>query len=281
MQSFFSETLTVLRLTECQNVPLTLFLVCPNLREVYLDQVKVLEFRDDEYRNKQCFGRESPALEHLTCYNSGGLVRQMVTPPPRFPIVVVDWSRLRVLKLCPEPLEKEDMLYLQLILDAACNTLEELCVYQRGQLNLAGLVDLRHLPNLRNFTFHTFVECDEHPEPVVSRDINFILSTIPNANQLNQLVFCFKIYGNPPYGGFLEQDLVGMCDEVVRVSAGKRLELILELILFDQVNPGPLVQVGPHSGGVELYESIKEKISHLSGYPNISTHLRHSLVSLF
>ncbi|KAF8805817.1 hypothetical protein BYT27DRAFT_7039422, partial [Phlegmacium glaucopus] len=34
MQSFFSETLTVLHLTECWNVPLTLFFVFPWLREI-------------------------------------------------------------------------------------------------------------------------------------------------------------------------------------------------------------------------------------------------------
>ena len=45
MQSFFSQTLTVLDLTYCENVPLTLFLVCPNLKEVCLDGVGVFEFR--------------------------------------------------------------------------------------------------------------------------------------------------------------------------------------------------------------------------------------------
>ena len=125
MHSFFSQTLTVLDITNCRNVPLTLFIVCPNLREVYLDDVKVSESRDAEYPDTQCSGRRKlPALERLNHRNSGSLVKQMITPPPKFSMAVVVWSKLRVLKLCPE--EKEGMTYLQPILDAACHTLEEL-----------------------------------------------------------------------------------------------------------------------------------------------------------
>ena len=123
MQSFFSQTLTVLVLDDCKNVPLTLFLVCPKLREVYLDDVEVLK-RYDEYPDTQCSGRELPALERLNYRKSESLVKQMITPPPKFSTAVVVWSKLRVLKLCPQ--EKGDMACLQPILDAACNTLEEL-----------------------------------------------------------------------------------------------------------------------------------------------------------
>ena len=120
----FSQSLTVLNLCGCKNVPLTLFLVCPNLRKVHLDHVEVYESRDDEYPDTQCFGRELPALENLYYRNSESLVKQMVTPPPKFSIAVVIWSKLRVLKLCPQ--DKEGLVCLQRILEAACNTLEEL-----------------------------------------------------------------------------------------------------------------------------------------------------------
>ena len=119
----FSQSLTVLYLRDCKNIPLTLFLVCPNLREVYLDNVEVFESRDDEYPDTQCSGRELPALEHLEYCNSENLVKQMVTPPPKFSMAVVVWSKLRVLKLCPH--EKEGLVCLQPILEATCNTLEE------------------------------------------------------------------------------------------------------------------------------------------------------------
>jgi hypothetical protein len=39
-QSFFSQTLTILHLTECGDVPLPLFLICPKLREVFLNNIR-------------------------------------------------------------------------------------------------------------------------------------------------------------------------------------------------------------------------------------------------
>ena len=146
MQSFFSQTLTVLDLIECKNVPLTLFLVCPNLKEVYLDDVEVFDSRDDEYT--QCSGRELPSPEHLSYIRSGSLVKQMITPPPKFSMPVVDFSKLRVLKLCPQ--EKKDMVCLQPILDAACDTLEELYLTNlQATWDLAGkmgvFINVAHL----------------------------------------------------------------------------------------------------------------------------------------
>ena len=134
MQSFFSQTLTVLYLIDCKNVPLALFLVCPNLKEVYLDDVEVFESRDDEYPDTQCSGRELPALDCLNYRNSESLVKQMITPPPNFSMAVIDWSKLRVLMLYPQ--DKEGMVCLQPIFDAACNTLEELYLTHDTNLRL-------------------------------------------------------------------------------------------------------------------------------------------------
>jgi hypothetical protein len=106
------------------NVPLPLFLICPRLREVFLDQVGATEKSYDKYPDDQCSGREAPLLEVLNYRNSHSLVKQMITPPPRFNTPVVLWSKLRVLTLSPR--DKEGMACLQPILDAACNTLEEL-----------------------------------------------------------------------------------------------------------------------------------------------------------
>ena len=131
-QSFFSQTLTFLYLTDCMNVPLTLFLVCPNLREVYLDGVGVFEPGDNEYPDEQYSGRELPALEILSFCFSESLVKQMITPPPDFSIAVVNCLKLRVLKLCPRA--KEEMLLWRPILDVACNTLEELHLTELGPM---------------------------------------------------------------------------------------------------------------------------------------------------
>ena len=100
-----------------------------------------------------------------------------------------------------------------------------------------------------------------HDESVVSPDINSILGTIPKANQVTQLSFRFNAGGEHPFGGCLEQYWAGMCDEIVRLSAGKPLELYLEM-------PGRL-------SGDELYERLKEKIASLSDYSNICTQFLH------
>jgi hypothetical protein len=123
-ESFFSQTLTTLRLSGIASIPLPLFLICPKLREVFLDEVGVTDKSCDKYPDNHCSGREAPLLEVLQYRNSHSLVEQMITPPPRFNTPVVLFSNLRVLILAPE--DKEGMAYLQPILDAACNTLEEL-----------------------------------------------------------------------------------------------------------------------------------------------------------
>jgi len=123
-QSFFSQTLTILHVSRCANVPLPLFLTCPRLRVLLLDQVAATEKSYNKYQENQCSGREAPQLEVLDYRNSHSVVEQVITPPPRFNTPVVLWSNLRVLTLCPH--EREGMACLQPILDAACTTLEEL-----------------------------------------------------------------------------------------------------------------------------------------------------------
>ena len=123
-QSFFSQTLTVLHLKEITNVPFPLLLICPRLREVHLDCVGITEESHNKYPDNLCSGQELPALEVLNYRDSQSLVKQMITPPPRFNTLGVFWSNLRVLTLSPH--EKEEMACLQPILDAANNTLEEL-----------------------------------------------------------------------------------------------------------------------------------------------------------
>jgi len=126
-QSFFSKTLTILHLTACTNTPLPMLLICPRLRKVFLDNVGATtctSYDEYEYPDYLFSGRVPPPLEVLDYRNSHSLVKQMITPPPRFNTPVVVWSNLRILTLSPH--EKEGMACLQPILDAACNSLEEL-----------------------------------------------------------------------------------------------------------------------------------------------------------
>ena len=125
-QSFFPQTLTVLRLTRYMNVSSSLLLIFPRLREVYLDRVKAADRAYYKYPDSLSSGREFPPLEVLNYCHSHSFVQQMITltPPTRFNTQMGLWSTLRVLTLTPH--EKEGVGCLQPILDAACNTLEEL-----------------------------------------------------------------------------------------------------------------------------------------------------------
>ncbi|KAF8959436.1 hypothetical protein BDZ97DRAFT_2078106 [Flammula alnicola] len=268
MQSFFSDTLTILHLTQCQNVPLPLFLICPRLREVLLAKVGVAEESYENYPDKQCSGRESPALELFDYRDSQSLVKQMITPPLRFHTPVVLWSKLRILTLSPH--EKEEMACLQPILDVACNTLEELYltnlrVDDDEQLSLAGLVNLSDLSHLHVFALHATIKCDV-PGSAVLRDINIVLGTIPASNKVTNLSFDFTIFGEHPFGGCLDEDWVGICDEVIRISSGKPLELDFKMT----VSTAKLQW--QHPGEEELYVHITERTASLSDYPKICTH---------
>jgi hypothetical protein len=170
-KSFFSQTLTILRLTECTNVPLPLFLICPRLREVCLDQVGATEKIYDKYPDDQCSGREAPLLRVLNCRNSHSLVEQMITLPPRFNTPIVLWSKLRVLTL--DFCDEEGMACLQLILDAACNTLEELYLTSTNMGECRCSVSLPHeahvlthcsTPSSTTFTFW-ILEPQQYSEP--------------------------------------------------------------------------------------------------------------------
>ena len=134
-------------------------------------------------------------------------------------------------------------------------------------------MDLRHIPNLHIFAIHGIIKCDAQ-EPPVLRDINVVLGTIPKANQVTKLSLGFTIHGDHPFGGCLEEDWVGMCDAVARISAGKPLELKLEIMT--SVRPA-IYRLAPPGRQLrdELYERIKEKMALLSDYPNICTHFWH------
>jgi hypothetical protein len=123
-QSFFSQSLTILHLTECENIPLPLFLAFPKLKEVRLNRVGASQEDYDKYPVDQYSGRESPALELFNYSDSHTIVKQMITPSPRFHTPVVRWSKLRVLTLSPH--ESAEMALLRPILDAASTVLEEL-----------------------------------------------------------------------------------------------------------------------------------------------------------
>ncbi|KAF8881672.1 hypothetical protein CPB84DRAFT_1791534 [Gymnopilus junonius] len=267
-QSFFSNTLTILHLTGCNNVPLPLFLVCPKLKEVLLDHVGVADESYDLYPEKQIFDRGLPALEFLNYRDSQSLVKQMITPPLRFSTPVITWSKLRVLILSPH--EKEELICLQPILNVACDALEELHltgikVGNSEQLPLSGLVDLSHLPSLHVFALYAIITCGAKGSAVL-HDINTVLRTIPACNKVTNLTLDYTVLGEHPFEGCLDQDWVGLCSEIIRIAAGKPLELDL----MTTVSTGKLTY--QHPGEEELYVHIMKKAELLSDHSRICTH---------
>ncbi|KIM35978.1 hypothetical protein M413DRAFT_78754 [Hebeloma cylindrosporum] len=276
MQSFFSQSLTVLHLEECQNVPLPIFLICPRLREVTLDNVGAAEKSYAKYPDDLCSGRDSASPEVLVYRNSHSLVKQIITSPPRFSTPVVLWSNLRILKLAPN--DKEGLPCLQPILDAACDTLEELYLTSLDRFKyqpalLAGLVSLSNLSNLRVFAVFAIIPCSKKrnaPYLAVIHDINIVLGTSPKPNKITNLSFFFDIVGKHPFHGCLDQDWVGMFHEFIRILDGKPLELDLMMA----VSTGNLDV--HHRGEGELYAGITEKSGSLSDYPEICVHFWNS-----
>ncbi|KIM41142.1 hypothetical protein M413DRAFT_412221 [Hebeloma cylindrosporum] len=275
-QSFLSQTLTILHLKICKNVPLPIFLAFPRLRELSLDRVGATEKSYHRYPDGLCSGRDAPSLEVFSHRNSHSVVAQLITPPPRFTTPVVLWSNLRVLTLAPR--DKEGMAHLQPILDAACDTLEELYLTDTDveeyenlsqKIFLAELVNLGNLPNLRVFAVCTIIKCNKQknaPLPIGLRDINVVLNAIPKSNKIINLWFDFEIIGLRDFHGCRDQDWAGMFNEIIRISGGKPLELELQLMVSTMdMNKEP---VGHH----ELIKKIMENATSLSDYPNICTH---------
>ena len=85
-------------------------------------------------------------MEVLKLRDPHTIVEQIIAPPPVFSTPVVLLSNLCVLSLAPSG---EGMAYLQPILDAACNTLEELYVISSSK---CGVFDNKK-GNLINFLY--------------------------------------------------------------------------------------------------------------------------------
>ena len=91
-----------------------------------------------------------------------------------------------------------------------------------------------------------------------------VLGTIPGSNRITNLSFDFIILGRHPYPGCLDQDWVGMFNEVIRIGDGKPLELELQIETGYMGNE--------YIGQDELYMRIMENAASLSGHPKICTH---------
>ena len=137
-------------------------------------------------------------------------------------------------------------------------------------------MNLSNLTNLHVFCLFAFVNCKPSRKRKAPRNvspfavlhyINTVLGTIPEFNRVANLWFDFTIFGDRrPFRGCLDQDWVGMFNEVIRISRGKPLELELQMVVSDGLE-------AEHPGEDELYKSIMENAASLSDYPKFCTHL--------
>ena len=137
-------------------------------------------------------------------------------------------------------------------------------------------MNLSNLPNLKAFSLYAVVICKpprqrlaprSAPPFAVLHDINIVLGTIPKSNKLTNLWFHFVIFGQRPFRGCLDQDWVGIFNEIIRIGAGKPLELEFGM----SVSTDDVFET-EHPGEDELYMRIMEKTTLLSDHPNICTH---------
>ena len=100
---------------------------------------------------------------------------------------------------------------------------------------------------------------------VLLHDINLVLGTIPESNRVTNLWFDFEMMGRRPFRECVDQDWVGLFNEIIRISGGKRLELELKMgVSREDLEDEP--------GREELFKRITEKGALLSDYPEICTH---------
>ena len=87
-------------------------------------------------------------------------------------------------------------------------------------------------------------------------DINTVLATIPVCNRITNLWFDIRTF----YDECLDQDWVGMFNEIIRIGGEKPLELELKMEVYLSTRAD------------ELHMRIMEKATLLSDYPNICSH---------
>lgn len=131
-------------------------------------------------------------------------------------------------------------------------------------------MNLSNLPNLQLFSLCAIVNCKapwnapwNAPPFAVLHDINIVLGTIPKFNTVTNFFFGFEIVGGRPFEGCLDQDWVGLFNEVIRIADGNPLELDLQLMV---------TRGDEHPSQDELYMYITEKAALLSTHLNICTH---------
>ena len=101
---------------------------------------------------------------------------------------------------------------------------------------------------------------------MVLYNISTVLGTIPGSKEVTNLWFDFKVVGWTRFCGCLDQDWVGMFNEVIRIAERQPVLLELEMVVFS----GILEESHPRQD--ELVAHIMEKAAPLLDHSKICTH---------
>ncbi|KAH9478227.1 hypothetical protein JR316_0008680 [Psilocybe cubensis] len=176
-----------------------------------------------------------PSIRKLD-YNSAGMALSELLPKGQSgSSSLVDFSNLRSLKIYTDTLR--NLLFEQEVIDASRGALEELRFvvdeWQRDPQFQAS-VSLRDLPNLHSLEFPIFFRIKVEDSLI---DICSTLNTIPDEFQsLKNL--CLRLYvgftctTTPEH--LLESDWGPLASQILRISAGRSLELSLDLTFQDR-----------------------------------------------
>ncbi|KAJ3506133.1 hypothetical protein NLJ89_g7037 [Agrocybe chaxingu] len=248
--SLLAPTLTKIQLVGWANLPVEVFLGCPNLKVITLQDVvpaKDAVVTPGNYSSP-------PKIERLEYNVSHMFIEALLRPPNLTTGPTFDWTSLRVLKVSPH--EHNDMVHVQPILNATSETLEKLLFLflsiNKKQLPLKNLVNLEATKKLRAISIRVIINCKTKNTSVL-HDLHDVLGTIPQNNIVKTIALELMVYGKQPFKVCLDQDWDGLCREVVRISASKPLDFHLYTCAEpDSFDEAP--------GSARLYQRLEEKI---------------------
>ncbi|KAH6887169.1 hypothetical protein BKA70DRAFT_1334381 [Coprinopsis sp. MPI-PUGE-AT-0042] len=254
-QTFLPTSLTTLVIKRCMNVPLTLFLLSPNLRVVELEDTKlsqidleskrVVEVDEDSviqlpkaHEENAWYEREAPALVELRYSNSGQVISAFLDPPSHAPRGIVKLSELQRLYLKANPVKKGWKRF-QRILNQAQASLVDLEVafphlYSGTDINasLSGRLDPGGLTVLHTLSLPLLIQGSDPNHRSLVKGLSKSLSTLPTPNRLSSLTISCTAWGSETGSNavtvVLSQNWAGLGTELIRIAGGRRLDVTVQ-----------------------------------------------------
>ncbi|KAH6910496.1 hypothetical protein BKA70DRAFT_1185931 [Coprinopsis sp. MPI-PUGE-AT-0042] len=232
VQSFFSSSLTALIIQHCLNLPASIFLVSPNLKRLELKTTFL--GNGCKLSESPCYGRDPPQLDTIAFTMSPGVVKRLMKPIQTGKGHLVDWSRLRSLRVSSQ--DQQCMPLVQRLLDSTHKTIEMIDFTLSGPpfcekyRPLAGLINLHSLSRLSVLSMTATIDDKYRKDTGMVQDIDAVLSTLPSPNSLQHLSLEFKIEGYYPWSASRGQPWGQLGRTLARIPSGTGQVLKLDLV---------------------------------------------------